>query len=76
MNLSVESESRTLPPLKASEEKPGYLIGVACLLFPWAVFSVVTVLLAVAVFVPGHLGLIDWLRVLGSLPSESPMLTT
>ena len=74
MNLSVKSESPSLPSAKGTEQKPGYIAGAACLLVLWAAFSAFTALVMTAVFVPGHLGLIDWLRVFGSLcPSESPM---
>jgi hypothetical protein len=77
MNLSVDSQSATLPSLEATEEKPVYRLGLAGLLFLWAVFSVVTALVLAAIFVPGHLGLNDWLRVLGNLwPVDSPMFTT
>jgi hypothetical protein len=77
MNLCVESESETLPTLQATEEKPVYRIGLAGLLFLWAVFSVITALVAVAILVPGHLGLNDWLRVLGNVwPGDGPILTT
>jgi hypothetical protein len=72
MNLSVEYQSRSVPALDGSKEKPAYILGTAFLLVLWAVFSAMTVLLAVAVFVPGHLGLGDWLRVLG----DSPMVST
>jgi hypothetical protein len=70
MNLSVEYQPPKAPVLKGSEEKPAYILGVALLLVFWAVFIAVTVV-AVAVFVPGHLGLSDWLRVLGDSPISS-----
>ena len=77
MNLSIEYESPRLPSLKGTEEHPAYIIAVTCLISLWVVFSVITALVAVAVFVPGHLGLSDWLRVLGNLwPGDSPMFTT
>ena len=71
MNPSVEYQAPRAPVLKGSEEKPVYILGVALLLVFWAVFIAVTVV-AVAVFVPGHLGLSDWLRVLG----DSPIFST
>jgi uncharacterized membrane protein len=70
MNLSVEYQPPKAPVLKGSEE-PAYFLGVALQLVFWAVFIAVTVV-AVAVFVPGHLGLSDWLRVLG----DSPIFST
>jgi hypothetical protein len=77
MNLCVESASETLPTLKATEEKPVYRIGLAGLLCLWAVFSMVTALVVAAIFVPGHLGFNDWLRVLGNVwPVDSPLFTT
>ena len=71
MNLSVEYQPPKAAVLKGSEEKPAYILGVAFLLVFWAMFIAVTVV-AVAVFVPGHLGLSDWLRVLG----DSPIFST
>lgn len=77
MNLSVEYQSRRVPAREGSKEKPIYILGPALLLVLWAVFAAVTALVVVALFVPGHLGLSDWLRVLGNLWSEeSPMFTT
>jgi hypothetical protein len=77
MNLSIEYQSRRPSSLKWIEEKPAYLAGAACLILLWAVFSAVTVLVVVAIFVPGHLGLSDWLRLLTNLwPGDSPMFTT
>jgi hypothetical protein len=77
MNLSVEYQSRRPPALKWIEEKPAYFAGVAGLILLWAVFSAVTVLVVVAIFIPGHLGLSDWLRGLANLwPGDSPMFTT
>ena len=70
MNLSIEYQPPKAPVLKDSEEKPAYILGAALLLVFWAVFIAVTVV-AVAVFVPGHLGLSDWLRVLGDSPISS-----
>jgi hypothetical protein len=77
MNISVEYESRKTPFLKAGEKKPASLTAVTCLLFLWTGLSLITALILVAVFVPGHLGLDDWLRVLGNVrPGDSPILTT
>ena len=72
MNLSVKYQSPRPPVLKGTEEKPVYILGVALLLVLWAVFIAATVLLVVALFVPGHLGLSDWLRLLG----DSPVFST
>jgi hypothetical protein len=72
MNLSVEYQSPRAPVLKSSEEKPVYILGVALLLVLWAVFFAMTTLVVVALFVPGHLGLSDWLRLLG----DSPVFST
>jgi len=69
MNLSVEYQSPRAPVLKGSEEKPVYFLGVALLLVFCAVFIAVTVLVVVAPFIPGHLGLSDWLRLLGDSPA-------
>ena len=68
MNLSVEYQSPRAPILKSSEEKPVYILGVVLLLVLWAVFVAVTTLVVVALFVPDHLGLSDWLRLLGDSP--------
>jgi len=77
VNLSVKSESPSLPSAKGTEQKQGYIGGVACLLVLWAAFSALTALVVIAVFVPGHLGLSDWLKVLSHVwPSDSPMFTT
>jgi hypothetical protein len=72
MNPSVEYQAPRAPVLKGSEEKPVYILGVALLLVFWAVFIAVTVLAVVALFVPGHLELDDWLRLLG----DSPVFST
>jgi hypothetical protein len=77
MNSCIEYESRAFRPRRRSGEKPGYRIAIAGLLLLWAVLSLVTALVAVALFVPGHLGLDDWLQVLAKLwPDEIPMFTT
>ncbi|HXM03539.1 MAG TPA: hypothetical protein VN939_13095 [Chthoniobacterales bacterium] len=77
MNLSIEYQSRRLPSPKWIEEKPAYLVGVAGLILLWAVYSAVTVLVVVAIFIPGHLGLSDWLRGLANpWPVDSPRFTT
>jgi hypothetical protein len=72
MNLSVEYQSPRAPVWKGSEEKPVYTLGIGLLLFLLAVFIAVTALVVVALFVPGHLGLSDWLRLLG----DSPVFST
>jgi hypothetical protein len=72
MNLSVEYQSPRAPVLNGSEEKPVYILGIAFLLVLWAVFIAVTSLVVVALFVPGHLGFSDWLRLLG----DSPLFST
>jgi hypothetical protein len=72
MNLSVEYQSPEAPVLKASQEKPVYILGIALLIVLWAVFVAVTAFVVVALFVPGHLGLSDWLRLLG----DSPVFST
>jgi hypothetical protein len=71
MNLSVEYQSPRAPVWKGSEDKPVYALGITSLLFLWAVFIAVTALIVVALFVPGHLGLSDWLRLLGDSPVSS-----
>jgi hypothetical protein len=74
-SLEYASPSLSLP--KGSEKKPAYIAGAACLLLLWAVFSAMTALVAVAVFIPGHLGLSDWLRGLADLwPGDSPTFST
>jgi hypothetical protein len=64
MNPSVQYQAPRAPVLKGSEEKPVYRLGVALLLAFWAAVTVAGV---VALF-PGHLGLSDWLRLLGDNP--------
>ncbi|MBV8816642.1 MAG: hypothetical protein JO271_19310 [Verrucomicrobia bacterium] len=77
MNLSVKYESPSLLPAKGTEQRPGYIGGVACLLVLWAAFSGITALVVIAVFVPGHLGLSEWLTLLSRVwPGDSPMFTT
>ena len=77
MNVSVKSESPSLPLAKGAEQKQGYIGGVACLLVLWAAFSAITALVVSAVVVPGHFGLSDWLKVLSHVwPSDGPMFTT
>jgi hypothetical protein len=72
MNLSVVCQSPRASVLKGSEEKPVYILGVVLLLVLAAVFIAVTLLLIVAPFVPGHLGVSDWLRLLGDSPVFGP----
>jgi hypothetical protein len=72
MNPTLEYESRRAPDLREKEQKTPYGIAAIGLILLWAVFAVMTFGLAVALFVPGHLGLSDWLRVLG----DSPMFST
>jgi|GEM_PF-4753044 hypothetical protein len=72
MNLSVEYQAPRASAPERIEEKSIYVLGVAFLLALWAAFTAMTVLVVVAVFVPGHVGLSDWLRLLG----DSPMFTT
>ena len=77
VNLSVKSESPSLPSAKGTEQKQGYIGGVACLFALWATFSAITALVVIAVIVPGHIGLSDWLKVLSQVwPSDSPIFTT
>jgi hypothetical protein len=71
-----EAPSRALRPLGGSGEKPKYRIATAGLLFLWTVSCLVTVVVAVALFVPGHLGLNHLLEVFAKVfPGEMPMLT-
>jgi hypothetical protein len=54
-----------------------YRFGLAGLLILWVVAILVTVLLTVALFVPGHLGLRDLIQDLTRLlPVDAPMFTT
>lgn len=71
MNLSVAYQPLKAPVLRGSQEKPVYILGVALLLVFWAILIAVTVLAVVAVFVPGHLELTNWLRILGDSPISS-----
>jgi hypothetical protein len=74
---SLEVTLPRLPLPKGAGEKPAYIAGVTCLLLLWAVYAVLTALLLVAVFSPGHLGLSDWLRALANLwPEDYPMFST
>lgn len=77
MNACMEYGPGALKPLRRSGEKPGYRIATACLLLLWAVLSLVTALVAVALFVPGHLGVDDCLQILAKLwPAGIPIFTT
>ena len=77
MNLYVKSEAPSLLLEKGTEPKPAYIAGIVGVLFLWAAFSAVTALVVVAILVPGHLGLTDWLKVLSHVwPTESPVFTT
>jgi hypothetical protein len=52
-------------------------VALDCLLIVWAVISVAVVVLVIALFVPGHLGLGDLLQALGNIsPPDLPFLTT
>ena len=58
-----------------NEANPAYGVALACLLLIWAVFGLITMVLAVALFVPGHLSLSDLLQALGNLlPADLPNL--
>ena len=77
MNRSLAYESQTDPSRSQIEEKPAYRVALVCLLLVWVVFSAATVILAVALFVPGHLGLTGLLQALRELlPLEPPVFTT
>lgn len=54
-----------------------YKLGVFCLLILWTVAAVASAVLAVAVFVPGHLGLANFVQDLANLlPANAPLFTT
>jgi preprotein translocase subunit Sec61beta len=60
-----------------TEAKPAWKVALDCLLIVWAVISVAVVVLVIALFVPGHLGLGDLLQALGNLsPPDLPFFTT
>jgi hypothetical protein len=77
MNRCLGYELQTHSPRGRVEEHPAYIVALACLLLGWAIFSVATAILLAALFLPGHLGLMDLLKELGNLvPADAPMYTT
>lgn len=77
MNRSLDCELQIRPSLGQAEQKPAYAVALACLLLAYALFSLTTAFLVVAVFIPGHLGLSNLLQALGHLlPSDAPISTT
>jgi hypothetical protein len=68
---------RTDSSLGQIKEKPAYRIALVCLLSVWAAFCLATVILIIAMILPGHLGLSDWLQALSNLlPANFPISTT
>ena len=68
---------QTHPSLGQIKDKPAYTVALVCLLSVWAIFSLATAIVVVAVLLPGHLGLSDWLQALGNLlPADFPICTT
>jgi hypothetical protein len=62
-----------------SPDRPGlaYRFGLISLLVLWAVVMVVSTVLAIALFLPDHLGLTEVIRQLGNLlPADAPLFTT
>ncbi|HET9378960.1 MAG TPA: hypothetical protein VFO40_28570 [Chthoniobacterales bacterium] len=58
-------------------DQQAYTGPLAFLLLAWLAASVVTAILLLALFLPGHLGLTDWLRAAdGLLPTDPPSYTT
>ena len=75
MNRSLDYKLGLQPVAVRNEAKPAYGVALACLLSIWAVFGLATMVLAVALLVPGHLGLSDLLQALGNLlPADPPNL--
>ena len=74
MNRSLDYELQTHPSLGQTAEKPPYAVALACLLLVWAVLSVATAILVVALLLPGHLGLGDLLQALVNLLPADPLI--
>lgn len=71
MNRSLD-EWQTESSLGQTIEEPSWTITLGCLLLVWAVFSLATLVLLVAVLLPGHLVWSDSLQALGQLlPADS-----
>jgi hypothetical protein len=67
-------ESRA--PVETSP-RSDHAVTLVCLLSVWVVFSVATVILVVALLLPGHLGCSDLLQTLSNvLPADFPIYTT
>jgi len=75
MHTSLDIElQRHLSPARPGLE---YRLGLVCLLVLWAVSMVVSTILAIALFLPDHLGLAEVIRQLGNLlPADAPRFTT
>ena len=71
MNRCLD-EWQTESSLGQTNEQPGWTITLVCLLLVWAVFSLATLVLLVAVLLPGHLGWSDLLQALGQLLPADP----
>jgi hypothetical protein len=77
MNGYLQYDSQTELSYQRTEEKPGYVAALACLLLIWVVFSMAVVVLLIALFDPGHLGLDGLLQEWDCmLPADAPILTT
>jgi hypothetical protein len=75
MNRSLDYKLGVQPVAGRNEAKPVYAVALAFLLLTWAVFGLATMVLAVALLVPGHLSLSDLLQALGNLlPADLPNL--
>jgi hypothetical protein len=70
MNPSLDYDLSVQPT--AFRNDPAYTVALTFLLLIWAVFGVTTVILAVALFVPGHLFFSDLLQALANLLPADP----
>jgi hypothetical protein len=74
---TIDHQLETNQSFASIIDKQAYAGPLAFLLLAWLAASVATAILLVALFLPGHLGLSDWLRAVdGLLPTDPPSYTT
>jgi hypothetical protein len=74
---TVDHQPQTNQSFAPTIDKQAYAGPLAFLLLAWLAASVAIAILLLALFLPGHLGLSDWLRAVdGLLPTDSPSYTT
>jgi hypothetical protein len=77
MNQCLDYELQTELSHVQIERQPVYIAAAIFMILLWVVFSVMSTILLIAIFIPGHLGLTGLLQLLGrAFPADFPILTT